>query len=150
MFTTKLLPELKGLQHLVQGLRASQDRPLSQEDQVQQPIKIFRNGCECASCHDKRKYGHFSPSLIHICLCDVCSSAPRLDLKQVQDLVTSYVCLELIATTISEFLWILSRLEFDDAIKPSLSGLAMLFYEGKSEFLSWPLKYWEKLPTRLF
>ncbi|MCJ1433648.1 hypothetical protein MMC27_003012 [Xylographa pallens] len=65
----------------------------------------------------------FSEALTRKCICAECRGAP-VTRRSISQLI---LCLQRLAVTIFDFLWMLSWLDIDEAILPSASGL-MMFY----------------------
>ena len=68
----------------------------------------------------------FSNVLAKICPCSECSISTLPD--------KNMFCLHRIGVTIFRFLWILSWLDIDTSIKPSPSGLLMLYYKSRNTY----------------
>ncbi len=73
----------------------------------------------------------FAPYMKQLCSCSTCRSSTdrqrRVNLEALESDI-SYLCLDRMAIAIFEYLWVLSHLDIDEGIKPSSTGLAMLYY----------------------
>jgi hypothetical protein len=78
----------------------------------------------------------FSKALAEICPCSSCSICPTPG--------ETLFCLHRIGATIFHFLWILSWLDIDPSVKPSSTGLLMLYYTA-SYGCEYPKFLWERL-----
>ena len=71
----------------------------------------------------------FSTALIDACSCSDCNENQS---SQPGAPILNYLCLSKIAITIFEFIWCLSWLDIDDAIRPSSTGLMTLYSKAEN------------------
>lgn len=133
-FAAARLPELAALEnygrdHSSELDSFDLDRPkLGPKDETAEFNRQF--GRSAKGIKDRLIIAGFSTALIDACSCDDCNAVNESIPSQADVRISGHLCLSKVATTIFQFIWLLSWLDMDDTIRPSSTGLMSIYPLG--------------------